>query len=134
MKDEIDAFEINKTFSIVDLPPGKETIGNMWLCKHKYGADDTVKRDKSRLVALGNKQVEAVDFTETFAPVDKMTTIRSLLRVIASKGWIVHQMDVQNAFNHGEFKEEVYMKLPQGFTHSDPKSVCRLHKAVYGLK
>lgn len=134
MKDEIDAFERNKTFSIVDLPPGKEAIGNMCLYKYKYGADGTIKRCKSRLVALGNRQVEGVDFTETFAPVAKMSTIRSLLRVIAGKGWFVHQMDVQNAFLHGELNEEVYMKLPQGFAASDPNKACRLHKAVYGLK
>lgn len=88
----------------------------------------------SRLVVLGNRHVEGVDFTETFAPVAKMTTIQSMLRVIAGKGWIVHQMDVQNAFLHGDLKEEVYMKLQQGFSHSDPNKVCRLHKAVYGLK
>lgn len=75
-----------------------------------------------------------MDFTKTFAPVAKMTSIRSFLRVIAGKGWFVHQIDVQNAFLHGELKEEVYIKLPQGFTNSDPKKVCRLHKAVYGLK
>ena len=132
-KDEMDAFERNKIFSIVDLPSGKEAIG-MWLYKYKYGADGTIKRHKSRLVVLGNRQVEGVKFTETFAPVAKMTTIQSLLRVVAGKGWIIHQMDVQNAFLHGELKEEVYMKLPRGFTHSDPKKVYRLHKSVYGLK
>ena len=134
MKDEMDAFELNKTFSIVDLRPGKEAIGNMWLYKYKYGADVMIKKHKYMLVVLGNRQVEGVNFTEAFAPVAKMTTIRSLLRVVAGKGWIIHQMDVQNAFLHGELKEKVYMKLPQGFTHSDPKKVCRLPKDVYGLK
>ena len=134
MKSEIKAFEINKTYSIVDLPPGKTAIGNMWIFKYKYNADGTVERPKSRLVALGNRQVEGEDYDETFAPVAKMTTIRGLLRVVAGKGWIVHQMDVHNAFLHGELHEEVYMKLPQGFHHPDPQKVCRLHKAVYGLK
>ncbi|XP_013632843.1 PREDICTED: uncharacterized mitochondrial protein AtMg00810-like [Brassica oleracea var. oleracea] len=61
-------------------------------------------------------------------------TVRSLLRVVAGKGWIVDQMDVHNAFLHGDLKEEVYMKLPQGFKCSDPSKVLRLHKAVYGLR
>ena len=134
MQKEITAFEVNKTFSIVDLPPGKTAIGNMWIYKYKYNADGTIERPKSRLVALGNRQVEGEDYDETFAPVAKMTTIRGLLRVIAGKGWIVHQMDVHNAFLHGELHEEVYMKLPLGFHHSDPRKVCRLHKAIYGLK
>ena len=74
------------------------------------------------------------DFKETFAPVAKMTTVRSLLRVVAGKGWIVHQMDVHNAFLHGDLTEEVYMRLPQGFKTDDPNKVCRLHKAIYGLR
>ena len=134
MKKEMVAFEENKTFSIVDLPPGKKAIGNMWVYKLKYNSDGTLERPKSRLVALGNRQKKGRDFKETFAPVAKMTTVRSLLRVIAGKGWIVHQMDVHNAFLHGDLKEEVYMKLPQGFQASDPNKVCRLHKAVYGLR
>lgn len=63
-----------------------------------------------------------------------MTTVRSLLSLFAAKGWEVHQMDVHNAFFHGDLEEEVYMRLPQGFTHSDPRKVCRLCKAIYGLK
>ena len=131
MQKEIVAFEENKTFSVVNLPPDKKAIGNMWIYKYKYNADGTMERPKSRLVALGNKQVKDRDFKETFAPVAKMTTIRSLLRVVAGKGWIVHQMDVHNAFLHGDLKEEVYMKLPQGFKHYDPN---KLHKVVYGLR
>lgn len=134
MKKKIVAFEENETFSVVDLPPGKKAIGNMWIYNYKYNADGTMERPKSRLVALGNRQVKGRDFKETFAPVAKMTTVRSLLRVVAGKGWIVHQMDVHNAFLHGDLKEEVYMKLPQGFQVSDPNKVLRLHKAVYGLR
>lgn len=134
MKKDMGAFEKNKTFSVVDLPPGKKAIGNMWIYKYKYNSDGTIKRPKSRLVVLGNRQVRGRDFKETFAPVAKMTTVRSLLCVVAAKGWVVHQMDVHNAFLHGDLKEEVYMKLPQGFQHSDPNKVCLLHKAVYGLR
>lgn len=78
--------------------------------------------------------MEGEDFDETFAPVAKMTTVRGLLRVIAGTCWIIHQMDVHNAFLHGKLHEEVYMKLPQGFRHEDPNKVCKVHKAIYGLK
>ena len=134
MKKEINAFEENKTFSVVDIPPGKKAIGNMWIYKYKFNADGTMERPKLRLVALEKRQVRGRDFKETFAPVAKMTTIRCLLRVVAGKGWIVHQMDVHNAFLHGDLKEEVYMKLPQGFQASGSNKVCRLHKAIYGLR
>lgn len=86
MSNEVTAFEENKTFSVVDLPPGKKAIGNMWVNKYKYNADGTMERPKSRLVALGNRQVKGRDFKKTFAPVAKMTTIRCLMRVIAEKG------------------------------------------------
>jgi len=63
-----------------------------------------------------------------------MKTVRSLLRIVAAEKWEVHQMDVHNAFLHGDLEEEVYMKLSVGFRHSDPKNVCRLHKSLYELK
>ncbi|KAG7578881.1 Reverse transcriptase RNA-dependent DNA polymerase [Arabidopsis thaliana x Arabidopsis arenosa] len=63
-----------------------------------------------------------------------MKTVRGLLRIVAAEKWEVHQMDVHNAFLHGDLEEEVYMKLPVGFRHSDSKKVLRLHKSLYGLK
>lgn len=87
------------------------------------------------MVLLGNHKIEGEGgFTETFAPVVKMTTVRSFMQVIASKDWFVYQMDVYNAFLHGDLEEEVYMKLSMGFRHKDPNKVCRLHKSLYGLR
>ncbi|KAG7552999.1 Retrotransposon Copia-like N-terminal [Arabidopsis thaliana x Arabidopsis arenosa] len=131
---EVDALEINKTWDIVDLPPGKVAIGSQWVYKTKYNADGTIERYKARLVVQGNKQVEGEDYNETFAPVVKMTTVRTILRLVAANDWEVYQMDVHNAFLHGDLDEEVYMKLPPGFRHSHPDKVCRLRKSLYGLK
>ena len=63
-----------------------------------------------------------------------MNTVRSLLRLVAARQWEVYQMDVSNAFLHGDLEEEVYMKIPPGFRHKFPDKVCRLRKALYGLK
>ncbi|KAJ3704232.1 hypothetical protein LUZ61_007937 [Rhynchospora tenuis] len=134
MQSEIDALERNGTWSLEDLPANKTAIGCKWVYRIKYHADGRVERYKARLVALGNRQVEGIDYTETFAPVAKMVSVRTFLAVAAIKGWTLHQMDVHNAFLHGELYEEVYMRLPPGFTHSQTGKVCRLRKSIYGLR
>jgi hypothetical protein len=134
MGTEIDAQEENHTWTIEDLPPGKRAIGSQWVYKVKHNSDGTIERYKARLVALGNKQKEGEDYGETFAPVAKMATVRLFLDVAAKRNWEIHQIDVHNAFLHGDLREEVYMKLPPGFEASHPNKVCRLRKALYGLK
>ena len=134
MSDEYNALEEQHTRDVVSLPPGKKPIACQWIYKYKYDSNGNVVRHKSRVVACGNRQKEGLDYTETFAPVAKPTTIRMLLQIAAAKKWEVHQMDVHNAFLHGDLAEEVYMKFPPGFEDPDPTKVCKLRKSIYGLK
>ncbi|KAJ4796665.1 Retroelement pol polyprotein-like [Rhynchospora pubera] len=134
MKNEIDALERNETWTLEDLPSNKVAIGCKWVYRIKYHADGRVERYKTRLVALGNRQVQGVDFTETFAPVAKMVSVRTFLAVAAAKGWELHQMDVHNGDLHGDLHEEVYIRLPPGFAPSQAGKVCRLRKSIYGLR
>lgn len=84
-------------------------------------------------MVLGNKQVDGIDYNETFASVVKMVTIRIFLSIDVAKKWELHQMDVHNAFLYGDLDEEVYMQLPPGIETSTQGKVCRLRKSLYGL-
>ena len=147
MNEELSALEENGTWSITKLPHDKQAIACKWLYKIKYNCDGSINRYKSRLVIMGNRQKYGIDYEQTFAPVAKMATVRSLLAVASMKRWNLHQMDVKNAFLHGELQENVYMKMPPGYQgqghrveldqtseHSSKNMVCKLHKSLYGLK
>ena len=133
MEEEISALDSNQTWTLVELPVGRLSIGCRWVYKIKQNSSGDIERFKARLVAKGFAQTLGVDYEETFAPVVKFDSLRILLSVAASRRYILHQMDVKSAFLHGELDEEVYMKQPEGFQDNTSR-VCKLRKALYGLK
>jgi hypothetical protein len=127
---EIDALAKNGTWDLVDLPPGRKAVKSKWVFKLK--ADG---RYRARLVAKGFTQIPGIDFDETFSPVARFESLRLLLALAALEDWEIHQLDVKSAFLNGVLDEEIYMEQPQGFIVEGQESkVCRLHKAIYGLK
>ena len=111
MKSEIEALQSNHTWDLVTLPEGKTPIGCKWIFKVKYKSTGEVERYKARLVAKGFNQQEGIDYQETFSPVVKMKTVRTVLALAAKKGWCVYQMDVFNAFLQGDLFDEIYMEF-----------------------
>lgn len=115
MAAEIVALEANNTWTLTRLPASKNPFGCKWDYKIKYKTDGSIERYKARLVAKGFTQKEGVDYIETFSLVAKMVFVKVLLVVAAIKGWFLGQLDVNNAFLHGDLDEEVYMALSLGF-------------------
>lgn len=105
-----------------------------WVFTLKRDADGNIERYKARLVAKGFQQREGVDFNEVFAPVSKHATLRTFLAVVAERGLHLHQLDVKTAFLNGDLEETIYMKQPAGYEQGGPRTVCRLRKAIYGLR
>ena len=135
MVDEINAQLRNGTSDLVPPEQYQNVVGCKWVFTIKYKANGEIDRYKARLVAKGFHQQHGHDFTETFSPVIKSTTVRAVLHVAVTKGWSLRQLDVNNAFLQGTLDEEVYVTQPPGFVDQDrPHYVCRLKKALYGLK
>ena len=109
MEAEMQSIEENKPWSLVDLPPGHKPIGLKWVFKVKRDEHSAIVKHKARLVAKGYVQRPGIDFTEVFAPVARLGSVRVLLAVAAHEGWEVHHMDVKSTFLNGELQEEVYV-------------------------
>ena len=134
MKDEYAALVRNRTWSLVPRPSNRPIIGCRWIYKTKLSPTGHVDRFKARLVARGFHQEGGIDYLDTFSPVIKVTTIRLLLLIVVSKNWQIRQLDISNAFLHGDLTELIYMEQPQGFKDSAfPHYVCQLRKSLYGL-
>ncbi|GMP88882.1 hypothetical protein CsSME_00040705 [Camellia sinensis var. sinensis] len=133
MNEELSALHKTGTWNLVALPSGKHNVGCRWVYKIKTKADGSVERSKTRLVAKSFASEYGLDYEETFAPVAKMTTVRTLIVVAAVRHWHLSQMDVKNAFLNGDLAEEVFMVPSPRLPHA-PGEVCRLCKALYGFK
>ena len=116
-------------------PVAGQVIGSKWVFKRKIDLGGSVERYKARLVAQGFTQKPGLDYDETFCPVVRFESLRTLAAMAVQDGLILHQMDVTSAFLNGTLSEEVYMKQPEGFIEKGKENlVCKLKHSIYGLK
>ena len=135
MQEEIDSLATHGTWRLEKLPRDRRTIKNKWLFKIKRDAEGNSTRFKARLVAKGFSQREEIDYDQTFAPVVRHESVRTILAVAAARDLEKMQLDVKTAFLYGDLIEEIYMDQPEGFCSlSQPTDVCRLQKSLNGLK
>jgi hypothetical protein len=135
MHEDLENFERNQVWELVDPPSECKPIGTKWVWRNKEGEKGDMVRNKSRLVAQGFSQKEGINYEETFAPVAHLKAIRILQAFPVAKGFKLHQMDVKSAFLNGALEEDVYVRQPPGFeSEKYPHQVYKLRKALYWLK
>lgn len=118
---EFTSLKANQTWTLVKPSSSVKVIGNKLVFRIKYNSNGNISWYKARFVTKGFSQNQGVDYNETFSLVVKPSTIR--------------QLDMSNVFLNGFLEEEVYMSQPEGFIDSaKPHHICKLNKALYGLK
>jgi transposase InsO family protein len=127
------SLQVNDTWNLVDQESWMKVIPCKWVFTVKLNEYGIPNRFKARLVAGGHRQEEGVDYDETYAPVSRHATLRTLFAVAAKRNWTVKQLDITTAFLHGETDMNIYMKQPPGFIDGKTK-VIHLNKTLYGLK
>jgi hypothetical protein len=135
MKEEYKSLMQNNAWILVDLPDNKRAIQSKWVFKIKQDCKGNVDRYRARLVAKGYDQKSGIDYSETFSPVVRGSTLRLLFALSVNMNVQIDHLDVKTAFLNGDLNEQVYMHQPQGFVvNGQEHKVCLLKKALYGLK
>jgi hypothetical protein len=115
MVEEYQSIMKNDVCEVVPRSEGKSMVTSKWLFKFKHAADGSIEKYKARFVAHGFSQNEGIDYDETFTPVSRYTSIRTIISLTSVLGWKLHQMDVKTAFLNGQVEEEVYIEQIEGF-------------------
>ena len=127
--------EENQVWNLIELPEGCNLVKSKWVYKRKLGSEGEIIKYKARLVAKGYSQIKGIDYDETFSPVARFESVRTLLALAAQNDLHVHQMDVTSAFLNGELQEDIYMSQPEGYVCKGKEDlVCKLKRSIYGLK
>ncbi|CAI5462056.1 unnamed protein product [Closterium sp. Yama58-4] len=133
MEEEIRSLIGMGTWELVERPRGVNIMKNRWVLTTKYRIDDTVEREKARLVVKGFTQVYGADYDETYSPVSSYVTLRIFLSIVTVLDLNLMQLDMKNAFLQSKLDRVLYMYQPDYFDDGTGR-VCKLLKSLYGLK
>ncbi|GFS54006.1 retrovirus-related Pol polyprotein from transposon TNT 1-94 [Trichonephila clavipes] len=133
MESEMNSLSENHSWELSDLPVGAKAILCKWVYRLKTNPDGSINKYKARLVARGFSQRQGIDYSETYSPVAKLGTIRTVLSIAAEERMHLTQFDVSTAFLYGDLEETIFMKQPEGFKDGSG-IVCKLKRSLYGLK
>ncbi|GBL78726.1 Retrovirus-related Pol polyprotein from transposon TNT 1-94 [Araneus ventricosus] len=135
MQTEYNALLKNQAWKLVKRPKDKNIIGSKWVLRTKYNADGSIALRKARLVAKGFAQIPDVDYQETFAPVARPGSIRTVMAYCAENNLELFQLDFIMAYVNGDLDEEIFMEQADHFIdHKHPDYVYKLQRSLYGLK
>ena len=135
MIEEMDALTDNGTWDLVRLPAEKKVIGCHCVFTVKVNLDGSIARLKVRFVAKWYAKTYVVDYSDTFSPIAKKTSVSLFISLAATYNWDLHRIDIRNVFLHGDHRKEVYMEQPPGFVAQGEKwRVCCLQKSLYSSK
>jgi Reverse transcriptase (RNA-dependent DNA polymerase) len=136
--DELKSMKQHRVWTLIphtDVPQGRRILGSWTVFLRKRNEHNEVTRCKTRIVAKGYSQVDGIDYTDTFAPMARLESVRTVLSIVASLDWEIHQFDIKTAFLHGDLTEDLYMEQPEGRKEKGKETwVCKLHKSLYGLR
>ena len=108
-------------------PSNHNIVSNKWVYRIKRNPDNNISLYKDKLVVEGYNQQSGIDYGQTFSPVVKATTIRTILSIVAMYNLDMKQLDISNTFLHGHLDDTMYMEQPWGFVDPDyPNHVCLL--------
>jgi len=114
-EDKMCSFNSMGVYEVVLQPKDRKVVGSKWVFRIKQGPDGTVQKYKACVIAQGFTQVEGLDYDQTFAPIIKFPSFRTIIALAAEHDWDIHQMDVKATYLNGKLKEEIFMEAPSGF-------------------
>ncbi|UYV74425.1 K02A2.6-like, partial [Cordylochernes scorpioides] len=132
MLEEIQNMYSHQVWELVPRPVNAKVVKSKWVFKISKDQENKTKTYKARLVAMGYNQIPGRDYNESFSPVIKNATLRTILSMAATKDSVIKLFDVKAAYLNGNIENTIFMEQPAGFVQ-DRNKVCKLNKSIYGL-